>query len=178
VVSKAEDPKGDEVFSSLRRDLERAVSRISPRFPAAERDDIVQAACIRLLELQGRRSEGAGAFNASYVWRVAYSALIDEIRRRRRRREAPLEPEVIDTTMHASGNPERETAAHELGSAIQDCLQGLVRARRLAVALHLQGYSVPESARLMGWQRKKTENLVYRGLGDLRRCLHGKGIEP
>jgi RNA polymerase sigma-70 factor (ECF subfamily) len=30
----------------------------------------------------------------------------------------------------------------------------------------------------MGWTEKKAENLVYRGLADLRRCLSAKGLRP
>jgi len=36
--------------------------------------------------------------------------------------------------------------------------------RRLAVALHLQGHTVAEAARLLDLSFKRTENLVYRGL--------------
>ena len=48
----------------------------------------------------------------------------------------------------------------------------------MAVVLHLQGHSVPEAARLLNWGNKRTENLVYRGLADLRNCLALKGLEP
>ena len=85
---------------------------------------------------------------------------------------------MLDTAAHATGNPERETAARQVGSAIQGCLQRLVKTRRLAVTLYLQGYGVPEAAQLLGWRRKKVENLVYRGLADLRQCLDTKGIKP
>jgi RNA polymerase sigma-70 factor (ECF subfamily) len=50
--------------------------------------------------------------------------------------------------------------------------------RRRAVMLYLQGHSVPEAARLLGWTAKRTENLVYRGLADLRHCLRAKGHTP
>jgi RNA polymerase sigma-70 factor (ECF subfamily) len=74
--------------------------------------------------------------------------------------------------------PERQYAAGQVGRAIRDCLLGLVTDRRLAVALHLQGHSVPQAAALLGWDRKRTENLVYRGLADLRACLEKKGVSP
>lgn len=177
VVPTTMDQTGEEAYASVRRKLKRAVSTVCPYLPASEKDDIVQAACLRLIKIQ-RKSEGEREFNASYLWRVAYSALIDETRRRRRRREDPLEQEVLDTTFHAPGNPERETVAREVGSAIQVCLLKLVRTRRLAVTLYLQGYGVPQAAQLLGWRRKKVENLVYRGLADLRQCLNTKGINP
>ena len=48
----------------------------------------------------------------------------------------------------------------------------------MAVTLYLQGHSVPEAARVLDWPAKRTENLVYRGLADLRECLMKKGIQP
>jgi RNA polymerase sigma-70 factor (ECF subfamily) len=176
-VLPTKDHTEDESFASARRRLERAVSAHCPYLEVSERQDIVQAACLRLIKIR-EKGEGNREFNASYLWRVAYSALIDEIRRQRRRREEPLEQETLDAANHPAGNPERETASREVGSAIRSCLLGLVRNRRLAVTLYLQGYGVPEAARLLGWPRKKAENLVYRGLADMRQCLAGKGIEP
>jgi RNA polymerase sigma-70 factor, ECF subfamily len=46
------------------------------------------------------------------------------------------------------------------------------------VTLYLQGHTVPETARILGWDAKRAENLVYRGLADLRQCLMGKGHRP
>jgi RNA polymerase sigma-70 factor (ECF subfamily) len=133
---------------------------------------------IRILELQ-RRSEGKRQLSSSYLWRVAHSVLVDEIRRVRRRREQPLDDAPL-TRQRAGGppNPEKEAEAREISQAIGGCLSRLVRPRRLAVTLHLQGHSVPEAARLLRYGRKRTENLVYRGLSDLRRCLASKGLEP
>ena len=43
---------------------------------------------------------------------------------------------------------------------------------------HLQGHTGPQAAALLGWDAKRTENLVYRGLADLRQCLEAKGVKP
>jgi RNA polymerase sigma-70 factor (ECF subfamily) len=75
-------------------------------------------------------------------------------------------------------NPERSAAAEEIGRGIRDCLAAMKRERRLAVALHLQGHRIAEAARLLDCDEKRAENLVYRGLDDLRRCLAAKGFEP
>jgi RNA polymerase sigma-70 factor (ECF subfamily) len=37
---------------------------------------------------------------------------------------------------------------------------------------------VAEAARILDWSPKRTENLVYRGLADLRGCLTSKGLKP
>jgi RNA polymerase sigma-70 factor (ECF subfamily) len=66
----------------------------------------------------------------------------------------------------------------ELGAAVRACLRSMKRERRLALVLYLQQHTVPEAARLLGWAAKRTENLVYRGLADLRQCLLAKGHTP
>ena len=74
--------------------------------------------------------------------------------------------------------PERETRARQLGEGMRECMTHLARPRRLAITMYLQGHSVPDAGRILGWTTKKTENLVYRGLADLRRCLEAKGMTP
>jgi RNA polymerase sigma-70 factor (ECF subfamily) len=171
-------PQEAELPAGLRRELGRAVAAVCPRWLADQRDDIAQAAALRILELQ-RQSEGMRQFSSSYLWRVAHSVLVDDIRRVRRRREQPLE-DASPTRQRAvrPPNPEEEAQAQEISEAIGSCLGQLVSPRRLAVTLHLQGHSVPEAAELLGYGRKRTENLVYRGLSDLRRCLASRGLEP
>jgi len=77
-----------------------------------------------------------------------------------------------------SPNPARRAEGKELGKSIRQCLGKLAPSRRLAVTLHLQGHSVADAARLLGWTCKQTDNLIYRGLADLRGCLRkaGRGL--
>lgn len=174
---------GDDVldYATLRQDLTRAVSRLCPRWLVDRRDDLVQAAVMRVMQITGKRSasgEANPSLSPSYLYRVAYSVLVDEIRRRRRRNETDLEDETVAAVPIARENPERTAASKEIGRGIQDCLMQMKRERRLAVTLHLQGHTVPEAARILDWAAKQTENLVYRGLADLRECLMAKGIRP
>lgn len=178
LVTPPEPTLSEEESLRLSRQLERAVQRVCPPWLADLRDDLVQVALMRVMEVR-RKSEGKKDFAASYLWKVAYSALVDEIRRQRRRKETPLE-EIgqDDGPLTSSPDPERRTANREIGLGIRECLAHLIRPRRLAVVLYLQGHTVPEAAKLLGWNDKRTENLVYRGLADLRQCLAGKGLEP
>jgi len=220
--------------TALRQHLARVVARVCPAWLAAQRDDLVQSAVMRLMHLlEGRPSacppvgpsvapsvgpsfssgdaeggpnfnsgddpggptvtagdhavgptfrsgdrEGIPLFSTSYLYKVAHSALVDEIRRVRRRRETDLEDEGVAEIAGTTGNPERIAASLEIGRGIQACLRCMKRERRLAVILHLQGYTVTEAARILDWPAKRTENLVYRGLADLRACLTSKGMRP
>ncbi|WP_241759388.1 RNA polymerase sigma factor [Pyxidicoccus parkwayensis] len=174
-VAKALPAEG---LARLRRDLERAVARVCPPALADRRDDLVQTAMIRVVELQ-RRDPDPARLTPAYLYRVAYTALIDEMRSQDRRREVALEDtEAPSLQPVAPGDPERSAGAAQIARAIRDCLQRLVQDRRLAVTLYLQGHTIPEAAELLAWDGKRTENLVYRGLSGLRACLATKGIEP
>ena len=168
-------------YAALRRDLARAVARVCPSWIADRRDDLVQAAVMRIMRIAKEHSpsdEGSRAVSTSYLYKVAYSVLVDELRRLRRRRETDLEDDAARQTESTSADPERATASRQIGRGIRACLKAMKRERRLAVTLHLQGHSVREAARILDWTAKRTENLVYRGLADLRACLVAKGLRP
>jgi RNA polymerase sigma-70 factor, ECF subfamily len=176
-VNDSDDAQSEDPIAELRAALQRAIRRVCPRWLVDRREDLVQVAVMRVLEARGR-SDGATPLAGPYLYRVAYTTLVDEIRRSRRRPEAPLEDSMAETVATPRADPEEHYAARQLGQAIRACLARLVRPRRLAVTLHLQGHTVPQAASLLGWNAKRTENLVYRGLADLRRCLEAKGIQP
>ena len=166
-------------YETILDELMVAVKKICPKWLADHRDDLVQVGMMRIMDVVRRSPEGEVPSNA-YIRKVAFSAMIDEIRRQKRLAETTLENEESGEVPFAGNEHCAQTKVESthIGGAIRDCLFKLVTPRRLTVALHLKGHSVPESARLLGWTPKKTENLVYRGLSDLRSCLTGKGVSP
>jgi RNA polymerase sigma-70 factor (ECF subfamily) len=179
-VGDPQSPAPNDPVLELRAVLQRAVRRVCPRWLVDRSEDLVQVALMRVLDARGR-NEGLSVLPSSYLYKVAYTTLIDEIRRLRRRPEVPLEAEGHGdgaSAPVAAGNPEQDLAATEVGEAITQCLSGLGDDRRRAVTLHLQGHTVPQAAALLGWDAKRTENLVYRGLAELRQCLEAKGVKP
>ena len=168
-------------YTKLRQDFVRAVARLCPGWLASQREDLVQAAVMRVMHIMDNQSDGPAreaAFASSYLYRVAHSALVDEIRRTTRRQETALDSAAVDHIAATLQDPERVAASRQIGRGIQDCLGRMQRDRRLAVTLYLQGHSVPDASRVLDWPVKRTENLVYRGLADLRECLLNKGIQP
>lgn len=172
-------PGDDLGFSQLHARLTRAVAASSPTWLSDRTDDIVQSAMLRVIKIV-KRNEGKSGFTSSYLWKVAYSALVDEIRRHRSRREVEFSEEVVQGQLGHSTfpNPERQAGASEAGELLRDCMTQMLQTRRSAVTAYLQGHTIPETARLLGWTAKRAENLVYRGLSDLRRCLQMKGVRP
>jgi len=172
-------PLTEEEYRRLRADVVRVVSHVCPAWLASRSDDLVQAVLIRVVQVQ-RQREGMAEFTTFYLRKAAHSALVDEIRRWRRRQEVPLsgqsEGEVAPAVTEP--DPEHQAAGRQLGRLIRECLQTLVSPRRLAVVLNLQGHSVPEVGQLLRWSTKRAENLVYRGMADLRACLGRRGVAP
>ena len=173
----------EQRWTTLRAAMVRAVRRQCPAWLSADVEDIAQVAIAKVMAA-GKAGEGNSALPASYLYKVAHSALVDEIRRRRRRREEALElhgptgePGRVREPVTV-GDPESDARLQELGAAVRACLSAIKRERRLAVMLYLQQHTVAEAARLLGWMVKRTENLVYRGLADLRQCLLEKGHRP
>lgn len=171
-------PLSDEDATRLRRDLEAAVATLCPPSLADRREDLVQEAMLKVARIVGRSGPDR-ELNATYLWRTAYSALVDELRRLRRRGEVALEeagaPETLPSPRPGPGASRR---GFEIRRALAECLKRLVEPRRLAVILHLQGERPREAAELLGWPRKRVHNLTFRGLRDLRRCLSSQGVSP
>lgn len=161
--------------ASLRGTLTAAISRVCPPQLAGEREDLVQNALVRLVSILRRDGK---AVNATYVWRSAYSVMLDELRRARRRHEVPMNDETADTMTAAAPDPERSAHAARIGEAVRLCMGQLAAPRRHALTLHFLGYSPKESGARLGWGAKRISNLVYRGLADVKRCLQQKGVEP
>lgn len=170
-------PTGSDPYAELRERLERAARQVVPKHMACQRDDIVQMALMKIL--RSGKVEDETVLNNSFLYRVCHSVLVDEIRRQKRRKETSIEPESHDPpATNAHSNPETSTGGVEIGLEIVDCLSQITKTRRRAVTLYLQGHTVPETAERLGFTVKKAENLVYRGLSDLRTCLRKKGLEP
>jgi RNA polymerase sigma-70 factor (ECF subfamily) len=144
---------------------------------SADADDIVQVALLRIMRIREHR-EGDAPPPASYLRKVAFSAMIDEIRRRRRRLESAVPDHDPDATAHRGHDPEQDAMAAQIAERLRRCLAALDRPRRIAVTLRLQGHGVSEAARLVGWDYKRMENLVHRGLAEMRKCLTAAGLKP
>lgn len=171
-------------IQAIQRRLEAAIRKICPAHLRAHIDDIVQLASLRVLRVmeKSQGDEGVETPSSSYLWKVAYTTTIDEIRKMRSRDR--LQQNASAAALQGGAkpgallSPEAATEGGRIGAAIRACLDTLLDSRRRAVVLHLQGHTVPETGELLGWPRKRAENQVYRGLADLRRCLKNKGFEP
>ena len=157
--------------------LGRAVRRSCPSWLADQREDLIQKACLRIIK-KWNRTEESGPLQASYLWKVAHSVVMDEIRHRRRRPEVALDNPGVTEPISQAASPESRRSAAELRAAIGEGVNKLSEPRRWAVLLYLYGFSLQDSARLLGWNRKRVDNQRYQGLAELRAYLRERGLQP
>lgn len=148
------------------------------RLSEADLEDVLQEVRIRLWRTRSRpQSENPEPFSASYVYRVAVSAAVDLLRRRRARgAEQTVALDETEEPVADQGDPARSIEESELSAQLTRAIEAITPSRRPVVRMYLAGYSGDEVARLMGWSEAKTRNLLYRGLGDVRARLKDMGI--
>jgi RNA polymerase sigma-70 factor (ECF subfamily) len=170
--------------------LDAALNAALARFAAAARglarrtglgaddlDELLQEVRIRLWRALGT-PERIREARALYIQRTVASAALDLIRRRRARRELPLEGDEAQAEPAAPGGADRDVERAEFDEVVARAIDGLSESRRVVVRLHLTGYDREEIARMLGWTEPKTRNLLYRGLADLREALQRAGVTP
>jgi RNA polymerase sigma-70 factor (ECF subfamily) len=192
VETPAEPPSRDEASPSapeLDSDASRALDYVISRFDAFIRrsarrrglqgsdvDEVVQELRLRMWKSLGT-AELIRRAKASYIYRAAISASIDIIRRRRARK---VDAVSIDDYVEMMPDPHRSADARlegqEIAAAVHRAVSLLAESRRAVVRMYLAGYDREEIADLLGWTEAKTRNLLYRGLGDLRKTLESWGI--
>ncbi len=142
-------------------------------------EDATQEAFISAFRKLG--SYRGGSFKA-WLLRIVTNACYDELRRQKRRPEAPLEPltgedEEIESPSwlaDPSESPEEEAERSELNKAIQNCLGGLPDEFRLVVILvDLQGLDYAEAAGAIGKPLGTVKSRLARARVRLRECLQG-----
>ncbi|MCA9488950.1 MAG: RNA polymerase sigma factor [Myxococcales bacterium] len=160
-------------YAELRGRLLVAVRRLAPSSMADQVEDLVQTGILRILA-----TYASDDVPNALLYRIAHSVVVDEIRRSRRRNEIGLTPSMPERLEARQPTPEGTARGTQLGDVVVDCLGELSPDRRRVVTLYLQGHGVPDIAGLLGLERKQTENLVYRGMKDLRGALSERGFAP
>ncbi len=157
--------------------LAKMVNRHCPNWLHQSREDFVQTCLTRMID-KLNQSEEKTAINTSYLAKVAYSVVVDEIRQRGRASVFSLDEEQSQEPENHQPDPEQRAVGKALGREIYECMGRLIEKRRAATMLHLQGHKIDEIAILLGRKSKQAENLIYRGMKQLRECLEGKGLKP
>lgn len=161
--------------------LRGVMSKRCPRWMRAKAEDLAQKACLKFFE-NAKKGDGTEAYCASYLCQVVQWVILDEMRSAGRRDDLTDSLEVCGSRAQLDRSSsfvdlEMKLKLRRAGQALLDCMSKLSSERRMALLLSLQGYSNRESAQILGWNQKKTENYASRGRADVRNCLRNKGVE-
>lgn len=144
----------------------------------ADLDEVMQEVRIRLWQT-AEGGKDITALGSSYLYRVASSAALDLIRRRRAKGgDRTDDIEAQDTLAALSPSPVDATEGLEVARRINDVVSELAQDRRVAVRMYLNGHDHNEIARVLGWSEARARNLLYRGLDQVRKRLVLLGITP
>ncbi|MCL5429167.1 MAG: sigma-70 family RNA polymerase sigma factor [Chloroflexi bacterium] len=142
-------------------------------------EDITQEAFVSAYK--NLRDYRGGSFKA-WLLRIITNGSYDELRRRQRRPQSPLEPENRDgeeapdpAWLADPGESPQELAERvELSKAIQRCLNQLETEFRAAVVLvDVQGMDYAEAARVLGRPLGTVKSRLARARSRLQLCLQG-----
>ena len=154
--------------NAVRRALARVVRQRCPAW--LDEEDIVQCAMLKVLHAMSR--DEPPSLSSGYLFHVARSAVVDEIRRSARSRTVHVPNEVFDAASAPDPTaPPPEVLGNALDAAVAHCLREMNPSRRSAVALYLEGRRPTEIAAELGSNRKRADNLAYRGIQQLRARL-------
>ena len=175
--SNSDGSSHPEELERLRCVLLASIRRRCPAWLVDQSEDIVHEAMTRVLEHTAKAAPGEPV-GAGYWMRAAHNEMVSEIRKRRSSLELSVVGEERDEAWHSSEpGPERLFLSRQKGWAVFHCLQGLAGPRKQAVTLYLRGYTAKDSGEILSWPVRRVQNLVFRGLRDLRSCLDRNEVE-
>jgi RNA polymerase sigma-70 factor (ECF subfamily) len=171
--------EGDEsAFEELFRRHKRRVALIASRFfrQREQVEEVVQEsftkAYFALAEFGGSRD----ASFAAWLARIALNVSYDELRRQKRRPEGALEELTEEEAATLAVRLRGESSDAEMQAVSRDLASKLLARlspedRLVLVMLEVEGLSVSEIAKLMGWTGSKVKVRAHRARAHLRRVL-------
>ena len=132
-------------------------------------DDIIQDIRIKIWKLVC--SDKKISNYSSYIKKIVYSSVIDQLRKCRR--DQGVYNHAIQIQIAELEHPYSKDSTHPnyLDFTIGRAVDLLIDTRKQVVKLYLLNLSLKEIAAYLNWSEDKTRNLLYRGLGDLKRAL-------
>jgi len=170
----------EELFCQHHPLIVRAVSAQKPNISGVTAEDVEQEVCIRLLKVleSDRNIENL----PSYIYRMTSNVIIDLARKHQKHLSEMNIPEEKDEDFRSDPlmdkvEPGQNVAEDETIQLVMQAIESLPKARRIAVKMRLQGFSIKEMCELTGWSFYKAENLSKRSMIALKDKLQEIGIE-
>ena len=151
----------------------RYVTCFCPHWSMDDREDIAQSVLLRVLE-QRARNGPLREYSAGYLRAATRSEVIDQVRRKERRRETAIgsADDIGGWNIQYGEDPnslERVVACRRVCEALLRRMTRMRTETRVALGLYMLGHSASQAAEILRCDRKRIENLVYRETAHIRR---------
>jgi len=177
-------PEDVALVAALQRGEARAVEHVVQRYvPALYRfvyyrvgdatvaEDVVSEVLVRMLTKVGDYVQGTAPFQA-WLYRIARNLIADQYRAAHRRPACSFEQWLADSPGAEPARLQVEIEALPDRAFLQVGLDALTGEQRQVILLHVvDGWELPEVARLLGRSVPSVKSLYYRGIQSLRRIL-------
>lgn len=132
-------------------------------------EDILQDVKVRIWKIiQGER---VILCPGSYIRKIITSAVIDQLRKRRREDNLVVCEKLKCISEQGFAYFREADRRKGLEETVGRAVEGLIDSRRQVVKLYLMNLSIQEISGYLKWTQDKTRNLLYRGLADLKESL-------
>ena len=171
--------RGDrEAFERLVRAHDRAVLRLALSLLRSPEDarDVYQESFLRVYQNLGRFRHGSSF--QTWLYRIVVNLCLDQLRKRRVRREEPGETEGAAGVRNrfdglrearADSDPQRRVLSGEIGARIQEALERLSPRERAVFELrHYHGMRLREVGEVLGTTEEAAKNCLFRATRKLR----------
>lgn len=159
----------DIIFQRHRPRLIAAIRRLGTGLYGMDTGDVEQEVAIRLWKALA--SDRKIDHLPSYLVTIVRSVVADHLRRP----VSKAEHIGLENVFDLAG--EEDVVSTELVETVERKLAAFPDNRRVAVRHRLRGLTAGEIATLEGWTSSKAENLVKRGMRDLRNALAPHQVE-
>ena len=152
-------------------------------FSREESEDIAQSVFAAMIEALGRFS--GRSHIRTYLFGIFYNKVSEHLRESQKAHQSDPIEEVMESKFDTRGNwrqppadVERQLYSQEAGKIIQECLEGIPRAQRIAFYLReVEEMRTPEICKKLGVTSTNLGVLLFRARNRLRECVEKKGLK-
>lgn len=151
-------------------------------FSADEAQDLAQSVFLALIE-SIQKFEGRSHIR-TYLFGIFYNKVSEHLRGKQRERENDPIDEVVESRFDSTGkwrqppaDFERDVFGKQVGGMIEECLEGVPRAQRVAFYLReVEEMETKEICKKLSVSGTNLGVMLFRARNRLRECLEKKGL--
>lgn len=152
-------------------------------FSRADNEDLAQSVFTAMMEGVDR-FEGRSHIR-TFLFGIFYNKVSERLRENQRAQQTDPIDEVMESKFDAAGNwrqppvdIERQVFGREIGQIIQECLEAIPQAQRIAFYLReIEEMKTPKICNKMGISATHLGVLLFRARNRLRECVEKKGLK-